>query len=174
MINKKMNKKAMSIGDFFYWIGRMLFVILILVSIVYVGLIYQSKAIESYDIEAKLFKHYLIYNPNGLSYWDDSTGRLYPGIVDLKNFNSERLEAAADFGTDRMVAANITLYDISKTTVIAQTYYNYPSFIRWKPISYGKGAGSVYKDEGELYVIYVNESSRKAGILKTEVLVPRT
>ena len=173
-----MSKKSMAVYDFVYFIVRVFFVIMMLVSIYYVTRLYESKELDTAEIEAGLFMNYLLYSPNGLSYRDTYISRIYPGTIDPKNLNSTRLEKAADFGQpNNMVAANITLFDIEKKNVIAQALYNEKGYGDWFPIAFTTffGRGSVLKAENETYVIYVDENNNtKSGVLKTEILVPRT
>jgi len=171
------SKKAMSAYDMIYWIVRILFAVMLLVSLYFIARIYEQKELDTADIEAGLFKNYLLYSPNGLSYRDAYTNRIYTGILDVKNFNSERLESAADFGTqNNMVAANITLFDM-QNNIVAKTYYNKQKYLDWLPLSYSTffGRGTVLKADNRTFVIYLDEfGNEKPGILLTEIVVPRT
>lgn len=176
-------KKAMSVGDFMYWVVRIMFLLLILTSIYFLTRIYEQREIDTADIEAGIFKHYLIYSPNALSYRDPYIDRVYPGIVEVANFNSARLEGAANFSKAfDMVAANISLYDLNGTFVV-QAYYNQRRFIDWLPLTHpsfmavdiGLNRGTVLRAVNETYVIYVNQDgSRGKGMLKTDIMVPRS
>lgn len=172
-----MNNKAMSTQEMVYWIVRILFAVMMLVSIFFIARIYESKVIDTAEIEAGLFKNYLLYSPEGLSYRNPSDGRLYPGIIDVKNLNTERLESAADFGTPNdMAAALITLYN-SSNDYVSSAYYNRQRYDDWKPLTYKTflGAGAVLMAINETYVIFVDENGNKMpGTLRTIVMVPRT
>jgi hypothetical protein len=152
--------------------------VLLLVSVYFVARVYESKVLDTSETEAALFKNYLLYSPGALSYRDLYTYRIYPGVVDINNLNYQTLESAADFGdSNDMVAANITLFNANRTTVIAQTYYNRERYLDWLPLTHRTflGAGTVFKADNSTYVVYIDENgTRKSGILKTEILVPRT
>ncbi len=171
------SKKAMGAYDMIYWIARILFVVMMLVSIYFVARIYESQQSDTADIEASVFKDYLLYNPNALSYSDPYTGRTYPGIVDLQNFDPEILESAANFsGGKEMIAANITLLDF-EDNIVKQAYYNRERYLDWLPLSHETflGRGTVLKADNRTYVLYVDEEgNREQGMLLTEILVPRT
>ena len=179
-----MNKRAMETTEMVYWIARILFCLMMLISVFFIARIYESKVIDTAEVEAATFRNYVLYSPNGLSYTDPETGRLQPGIVDVRNFNETRLEAAADFGRPNdMVAAWFILHSASGPSVKG-AFYNQQRYNDWKPLSEITtfagirrffGAGTVYQEHNETYVVYVDENGNKLpGILETIILVPRT
>ena len=173
-------RKAMTGGEMLLWAARFFLFILLLFSVVFLVRIYQQKEIDTSEIEAELFKNYLLYSPNALSYTDPYVNRVYLGVVDLKNFNSKHLESAADFGSpNSMVAANMSIALISagKYTRVAQAYYNEEKFFDWLPLAHPafKGRGTVYSDFDIKNVNYVDENGTiTQGRLVIEILVPRT
>ncbi len=187
-------KKALSAYDMIYWIARILFVTFMLITIYFVANIYESQALDTSRVEAQLFEHYLFYSPNSLSYTDPYTGRIYPGVLDVRNFDEEILNEAANFGeTNNMVAANITLKssrrititgDMTKQEVVASVIYNKKKYERWMQLVpspmpgtgiLAKGPGTVLSHETRRYVIYLDEEgNRKYGEVETTILVPKT
>lgn len=193
-------KKALGAYDMIYWIARILFAVLMLVTLYAVASIYESKVLDTAETEAKLFKHYLLYSPNGLSYTDPYTGRLYPGVLSLDNFNTERLESAASFGkVNNMVAAKVQLlgdceYDEftlsakCNRNITDEVYYNEQKYRSWIPLIIWdlsatsstqdfrfKGiAGTVWYESSRLYVTYIDSNNyQRSGVLLIEVLVPK-
>jgi len=173
-------KKALGAYDMIYWIARILFAVFMLITLYTVATIYESKILDTAEIEAKLFKHYILYSPNGLSYTDPNTGRLYPGVVSLDNFNSERLESAASFGEiNNMIAAKITLYGPKGGPPINEVYYNKDRYDAWFPLTYSpkvfKVVGTVHSQFSYAYVAWLDSNGyKREGSLRFEILVPRT
>ncbi len=170
-------KKAISTTDFFLWIGKLLLLVMLLISIYFIARIYEQKEIDTAEIEAGIFRNYILYSPHAISYRDVYSDRIFPGTVDVANLNSDLLESAANFGkTNDMIAAIITLSDSQKKTV-KQVYYNEKRYNDWLPMAQSTflGRGAILKADKESYVLYVDSDGKtKPGILKTEVLVPRT
>ena len=187
-------RKALSTYDMIYWMARILFVTFMLITIYFVANIYESQALDTSKVEAQLFEHYLFYSPNSISYSDPYTGRIYPGVLDIKNFDEERLNKAANFGEiNNMVAANITLRsasqinlagDLEKPEIVASVVYNQEKYERWiqlVPIpQFGtgvliKGPGTVFSHSAKRYVVYFDEEgNQKYGEVETKILVPKT
>jgi hypothetical protein len=168
-------KKAMGVGDMGYWMVRILFVVLLLFSMYFVVQIYESKFLDTAETEAMIFKHYMIYNPNALPYRDPYSNRVYPGIVDVNNFNTARLDAAANFGKiNNMIAAKIVLFNMSGV-VVADAYYNEERYYDWEPLTIGKGIGAPILKAEDDYVLFAGKDGKiKPGVLTMNIIVPIT
>jgi len=174
-------KKAMNAYDMVYWVARILFAILLLVTIFFLARFYEQSQLQTAGIEAGVFRNYLLYSPSGISYHDIYTNRVYPGVIDINKINSQQMEDAASFGSqNNAIAAKITLMDTSKESsnnLVKSAYYNKQQYDNWLPLSGAgfSGVGTVMKADNSSYVLYVDDNGdTHPGILLTEILVPNS
>ena len=172
-------KKAMEAYDIIYWSFRILFILILMFSFVYLARVFENQFIDSSYPESILFVRYMLYNPNALPYFDSSSGRAYPGIIDLSKMDSAKLNDAMYFGENNdMVAANITLNytDAENKSQTKQVFYNQGRYENWLPLSNPTflGRGTVRMYEEEKYVLVQDNAQRYRGFVKFVVLVPRT
>jgi len=53
---------------------------------------YFGFSIDTKVAEAGVFTQRIVYSPNGLSYHDPLSNKVYPGIIDLEKFNNPILD----------------------------------------------------------------------------------
>jgi len=171
-------KKAIGAYDIVYWIVRILFVLMMFFFLYFLARVYETRTVDTSENEARIFIMYMAYNPDAFSY-RDTTNRVYPGIVDVSKMTPEMLEQAMHYEKEnRMIAANITLYQADKTTTVRNVFYNEREYWTWAPLSLPTftGEGTVRNVSDIRYVLYKEGDSEdfKPGFLKFDVLVPKS
>ncbi len=102
---------------------------------------YLSIKADTFQIEAGLFTQRALYSASGFAYFDESTGRVYPGIIDGRLIEDtdaagKRLLEAINYGSSqKYLAAKISA---GNKTI----YYNKPMYDSWLPRVGLAGAGS--------------------------------
>ena len=106
-----MSKKAL-VEYFPQFIMRVIFLIIVLTAILFLINSYIRTEVQTFDAEASLFIQRVLYSKNCLAYQDESTGQVYPGIVEYASLASdefqERLAQCADYHDSRHLAASST------------------------------------------------------------------
>jgi hypothetical protein len=133
-------------------------------------------------VEAEIFAQGLINSPNGTSYKDAATNRVYPGVIDFEKYNSGKLEEqlmkAFYFEENNYIAAEIHLLDKEKKPYnnVGKKYYNKEKFNRWYQMGKtgftGAGAAKVYE---KIYPIQIiNQDKMEYGLLKIIIAIPNS
>lgn len=134
-------------------------------------------------VEAEVFMQGLINSPNGLSYVNPVTNRLYPGVIDFSNYNSgkiqDQLNQAFYFTENNYIAAQIHLLDLNGNpySSIEPKYYNEKEKFRmWYGLGNAgfSGQGSAKVFEKVYPVIILNNQKKENGLLKIIVAIPNS
>lgn len=92
----------------------------------------QVSAPDTLPYQTVMITNRLLHSPNGISYIDPVTRRVYPHIIDATKFGEEELEEHLYYGSVRQgndhYAAKITLED-------EVMYYNKDRYERWRPMA---------------------------------------
>jgi len=155
------------------WIGRMLLLIMILFSIVFLMRKFTIDTLNVQTVQAEVFANRAFYSSNMFLYYDADLKKEVPGMFDPKKITDIRFDQSMNYDDASFIAARFTLYDASRNT-IAQAVHNKESFDRWLPLAQlgVKGKGSFLKSTKSWYVLYANTSEIKKGIVEIEVLLP--
>lgn len=167
----KLNKKAQESFSLLQTIPRIIFLIVVLFSIVYLIRTYVVTNLNVQETQSEVFMNRIIYSQNGISFSDELG--VNPGIIDPAKITNANLDAMMDYDEETFIAGKVQLVDIDGKEV-ASGVYNEKTYNRWKPIaSVGvSGAGGVSIFTKNMYVNYLVEGSLKPGFLKMEVLLP--
>lgn len=154
----------------FVFLGVALFTMWTLVNL------YESYTINTSILESEEFFNNLIYSSNSISYFDPETGRPVPGVVDLANFNENRVDAAYSFGEkSSMMAALVQLHELKPPIAAAPfVFYNKELYDRLSPLVNIPGAGGADEFDKSMYVLYFNGTGFVPGVLKVSMLIPRS
>ena len=153
-------------------IPRLLFLIIVLFSVVFLIRQFVVNNLNVQDVQAEVFVNRVLYSPNGILYYDNSIQRAVPGIIDPLKLKSEVLDLLIDYKTNNFIAANITLFDAGGN-VVSSSAYNKESYLNWNPIALSrlKGPGGVKRTTKTVLVNYMDAKLHQ-GYLKFEVLIP--
>ena len=146
--------------------------------------------VNTFPLEADLFWNSVLYDKEGISYYDDQLKRVYPSIIDYEKFTDrdnaqQKLIDAFDFGNaiDKKTGKPFNNYFAAKLTLeigieADELYYNELLFRKLEPVgkstrlSFGdKGVASIIK---HLPVIVLKGGREVAGVLTIDMLKPRS
>jgi hypothetical protein len=170
-------KKGMTSFEMVTYIFRIIFLVIVISAILILVRTYIVISVDTFDAESELIYNRFIYSVNGISYYDHEINRLYPGVIDIKRFNSSILDKAVDFGEYPHVGAEFTLKDergiIKKTAIYNEDFYD--EKIKLFDAGYIRGAGGVKALKKENYVVYKDEDGKtKQGFLEVEIVIPNS
>lgn len=151
----------------FIFLAATIIIILVLISVFVVTNIKIS------GVELDIFNQRLLTSPNGLSYYDPLSNRVYPGIIDINNFNSEELLNDRIIYKDPQIASKIILIDKSSNKQ-STAYYNKNQFENWNPLTVAQGPGGADNSMLNMYVIIrEKDGSFNKGFLSIESVMLR-
>lgn len=127
-------------------------VLFIVFSILFVVRSHFKAKINILDTELTLLAHNIIYAKGGVSYQDQITGRVYPGVISLEEFEnsfamSSRLNQAFFYEKQPVFAAALNLEIPQQHRKIDGVYYYKEWYDKWNPLAASRllGKGSVIK-----------------------------
>jgi hypothetical protein len=164
--------EAMSTGDI---LMRVLLTIIVIGIIILFANIYSYINIDTYEAESELFIYRAVHSPNGISYVDGVSGRVYPGIIDISKFENNSipiLQQSIDFGADNHIGARFIVKDFTGQPLASSTY---------NPITFRRiaekniaGPGGVDVKEKQIYALIKKQGTFIPGILEMSVVVERS
>lgn len=120
-------KKA--IGEMVIWVIRCF----LLIPIVFLMVVYSNSFIinniDSTSVENELLIQRFLYSPDGFTYIDSDTSRVYPGYIDMIKFNSTYTESALKFSYPFFSAKFTLTFNDGHTN---ETYYDEPSYEKYR------------------------------------------
>ncbi|MBI2656396.1 hypothetical protein HYX03_01500 [Candidatus Woesearchaeota archaeon] len=172
-----MNKKASF--DMIVNLFRLLFTIVVFVSIVFLTRAFIQQKIDIFEAESKLLAHRIVLS-NDINYIDMDTGRTYTGIIDLQKFASEDFEKnilnSIYYGKiNSEASAKITLkYNDEGKAVEVEKFYNKELYNEKKVLIEAKliGAGAARKLDTSFYVLVKDNNNLKEGVLNIDAILP--
>ncbi len=154
-------------------IPRIIFLVVVLFSIVFLIRKYAVDNLDVQDVQAEVFINRILYSSNGILYADKELNTALPGIVDVNLLKNDVLDQLMNYRDDSFIAAKIRLLD-SNGQEVASAIYNNQTYYRWLPIANinVQGKGGVKRIEKSILVQYTAGSMTKQGFLNFEVLQP--
>ena len=168
------NKKAQISHTVLKSILWFFFLIVVLLSIVFLVRGYITVVIDTKDIEADLFYSEVLFTKEGISYYDEVIDRAYPGIIDINKFNNEAFSRSISYGSDNyFISANFSLIN-QEGKEISSFIYNEEGYKKWKPLTkrYMPGPGSATKIQKQSYVLVKQGAGIIPAILYVEIIYP--
>ena len=160
---KTNSKKAEISSEVVLIIPKIIFIIAVIFSFVILVKILIVSNINVKGIESQILVNRILFSKDSISYFDADTERLYPGIIDLKFFEtlSKANPNVLDISTinyykdNPIIAAKLTLKIRDKSDIVA--YYNKEMFDRWEPrvlpeIKGGGGSVKAFKEKKYILV----------------------
>lgn len=177
-----MNKRAIISFEMLMWIPRILFLVIVMFSVVILIRSFVVEKVDVTELEANIFANRLLYSQNSISFVDEDTERVYPGIIDLTKFNSKEMESlllkSIFYGdNNRKVGAKITLKnpEDNKDTSL---FYNRAFYDEKRTLidSWGnaKGPGASTSFIKKLDVLILEKSKLHNGILTLDIIIPNS
>ncbi len=179
-----MDKKAgITFSTLLFSFFRLFILFLVAFSLVLFAHFFVKTKIDISDAESGIFAQSIINSPNGISYKDPVTKRVYPGIVDYTTFSNKagleaQLNNALYLEKNSIIAGAIELLtvDMKPYRSLSPIYYNKDYYDVWYTM--GKtgymGLGSA-KIREKLYPVLIRDSGElKQGILKITIAIPNS
>lgn len=164
-----MNKKADA--NIFLMIVRFIFVGMILLTIFMFIRLSVSYSFETNKAEADIITARLLYQPDCFLYKDNVLGRVYPNIIDLKEFNEKKLhECFAMHPDSGYYAFRITLLD-EKANHIKNITFKPDKFATYEHL-HSTSSGIVDYFHKFLFVQYY-DGTFKLGTLHLDIYIPK-
>ncbi len=182
-----LSKKALS-GDlllFLFWrLPVALFVAIAMIIFVHMFLITQ---IDIQETHAQLFVSNLLNSKHGLSYYDTTIDRGYPGVIRLADFEDtavveEKLKSSMDYGEQHPLAAQLTLLQ-TDGEVLGTLSYQKEWYQRWiilaRAFFQGPGGATAYAMNKTVLILSSDgnknsEWNTEPGILQVIVVLPNS
>lgn len=177
------NKRAGSVYlQMMFGFFKFFLVLFIVFSILFVVRSHFKAKIDILDTELTLLAHNIIYAKGGVSYQDPITGRVYPGVISLEEFEnsfamSSRLNQAFFYEKQPVFAAVINLNLPEQNKKVESVYYYKEWYDKWHPLGASRliGKGAVIKKTMSFNVLVRQKTSPHdiPGILTMEIVTPR-
>jgi hypothetical protein len=163
------NKKGQTYEVLEYYVIRIPFVILLIVLFLYISGSLEGRALSSHNTREQIILNRIFYSPNSISYYNATTDRVYPGIIDLSKFQKEAvLDKAFYTGDNRVISGKLELIDL-ETNETYETYINKDDYNKWKNyIKFDQYENFIDKR----YVLIKDGDMLKRGIIKINFVIP--
>jgi hypothetical protein len=173
-----MRKKGIMAFNFLAMVPRILFLVIMLIVCVILIRLFLNNRFDIADVQAEIFVNGFIYGTGGVTYTDPLTGRIFPEIIDVSQFNSSELDASLFYPDNRMIAAKIIVTrDLSFVDAVAIAYYNKQWYDNWEPLLPLKslpGIGGVTDYTKTLPIMLKEGESLKAAYVTFHVVQPKS
>ena len=177
----KMDKKGIITFEMMMWIPRIIFLVAVMFAVVILVSSFVTEKVDVQELEANTFANRVLYSPNTISYRDEDTGRVYPGIIDLSKFKTDaedKLSKSIYYGNNnRKIAAKITLknLDNSEENLV---FYNDAFYKEMKVLvdlghTEGPGGARSYIKILDVLILEKPDALHK-GILILDVIIPNS
>ncbi|HYD03027.1 MAG TPA: hypothetical protein VEC16_01895 [Alphaproteobacteria bacterium] len=131
--------------------------------------------IDTKEIQAEIVVSRILYS-DAIMYEDENTLRVYSGIVDMKKFNDETINAKINYPIKRHATASIELIDNVEGKIVETIYLNKAQYDNLNILASGdlEGKGGATKYPKTYPVTYYDKGNYKYGTLKIIVIVPNS
>ena len=157
---------------------RFIFLVIAFLSVVFVIRIFLLSEFKTEYLEGQTLLYNAFYTPDGFSYVDPSSGRTYPGIIDMERLHTARLDSAAFFTNNNHIAARFTLKTPDGAS-FKEAYMNEQYFKLKYPLAKtrqkGEGGALLVTREVNIWTIEnaQNISNKYPSVLVAEIVVGR-
>ncbi len=132
--------------------------------LIFVSTFYMDRGVELSGLESHLIVNGLLYSPDCLSYSDEI--RLYPGIIDLDNFNEDKISRCLSYGSGGF-GYGVELYDVDMYS-LDSVEINPEIFVQG--LLCNLESSKYICSSKKLYVLYENNSEFYPGYLNIRVV----
>ncbi len=150
-----------------------LLTVIVMVSVFVLVSLLINRNVEVQDIQDDIFVYRLLYSPSSITFEDNNTGRVYPGVIDAKKVTDDALDKTMAYSYERHITARLDLLSFDEQHV-ATAYYNKIWYNRLEPLAraqlLGLGGAKLYYHV--FPVVYKENGVSKPGLLKIRVIMP--
>ena len=175
-----LHKKAQIDEGWIFLFYRFVIVCLVAIAMVILVKMYIVTEIDVQQTQVDLFVANMLNMKQGVSYYDETLQRAYPGIILRTDFENPsgletRLNEQMDYGEYDILAAELTLFD-AEGGEIGTAVYNTEWYERWIVLAQtfwsGKGSTTDYLINKTL--LLKNNDALSQGILQFHVVMPNS
>jgi hypothetical protein len=172
----KMDKKSLISFNMIIWIPRIIFLVVVIMSIMLIVNLFIKTEIDTAQIEADLLLYQLVYSPHGISYHDPFSNRIYPGEIDITTSSPPYFQKILNisFYTKRKIAAKIEIQNLDTNQKTESFFDPWGRFSKWIVLEGIKGIGGVDVFRKETYVLLRDQNKVDKGLLKMTIVIPRS
>ncbi|MEM4259646.1 MAG: hypothetical protein QXG00_00260 [Candidatus Woesearchaeota archaeon] len=167
-INKKINKRA-ALKEPILNIFRIFFLIFAIGIFIWIIVFFVVNNLDVSSLHMDVIFNKIYYSPNIINYVDENTGRVYPGIIDIKKFTRSNIEKSLNFRNVRVMAVKLELTDSTNNKQFGPIYNNQ---YYYKSIEV---QSNVFKNdfnviEKNVSVLYIENNIFNSGILNIKLI----
>jgi len=174
-------KKAITTFEILMWIPRILFLVVVMFVVMLLIRSHVTTTIDISEIKANTLAYRLLYTQKGVSYYDSTIGRTYPGVIEIDKFKSQNiekfLEKSAYYGDkNREIGAKFLLKDLSENNEII-VFYNEDFFKEQKKLvdsGFTEGPGGARGYTKKYDILILKNNVFNSGTLTIETAVPNS
>jgi hypothetical protein len=173
-------KKAITTFEMLMWVPRIVFLVAVMFAVAFLVKSHITTTIDISEARANIFVNRAIYSQSDISYFDSSTGRAYPGIIEMQKFKEhagELLEKSIYYSEkNREVGARFLLKNLESSEE-AEAFYNEEFFREQKKIAasgFTEGPGGARLYVKNYNVLILIDGSLYKGLLTIEVAIPNS
>ena len=175
-----LHKKAQIDEGWIFLFYRFVIVCLVAIAMVILVKMYIVTEIDVQQTQVDLFVANMLNMKQGVSYYDETLQRAYPGIVLLADFEhpsglETRLNEQMDYGEYDILATELTLFDNQGNTV-GTAVYNREWYERWIVLAqtFWSGKGSATEYFINKTVLIKDDALLSQGVLQFHVVMPNS
>lgn len=174
-------RKAFIDSTWLFLFFRFIVVCAVAIAMVILVKTYIANDIDIQEMHADLFVYNLLNAKDGLSYYDASIDRAYPGIILVSLFQEtttleKKLVNRMDYEDHPMIAAELQLFT-AEDELLGTVYYNKEWYERWIVLArvFWEGAGSTTAyTQNKTMLLRYDDGTMKPGILQLIVVMPNS
>ncbi len=174
------HKKAQIDEGWIFLFYRFVIVCLVAIAMVILVKMYIVTEIDVQQAQVDLFVYNILNMKQGVSYYDETLQRAYPGIILKSDFEEisgleTRLNEQMDYGEYSIIAAELTLFEKDGTS-IGTVVYNSEWYERWIVLAqtFWSGKGSVTDYWINKTVLIKDDGPLSQGVLQFHVVMPNS
>lgn len=170
---KFLNKRGVGAEEWLEQIPYILLTMAVMSGIFLLVNMFINLSVNVRPLQREIFVGRLMYSPNSIVYADNVTGIVYPGVIDLEQFDNNTLDSLIAYSYERQVAAKLLLYDQEKE-LVKTAYLNGLWFNRLEPLARNRveGEGSARMYTKSMPVVIQDKGVYTPGFLKIEMIFP--
>ncbi|MBN1386364.1 hypothetical protein JW968_05325 [Candidatus Woesearchaeota archaeon] len=167
------DRKGQEVFDMWLQVFRLIFTIFAVISVMVIIGFFVIKNINTQAAESDILVNRMLYSKTGISLYDGSIDRVYPGIVVKNSLDDYKINRSLNPGRNQLIAAKVTLYD-DIGAELKSAYFNRLWYDRWSPMADLRvpGKGGITEHREKRYILYMDESGMHDGRIVFSVLTP--
>ncbi|MFH0870027.1 MAG: hypothetical protein V1866_03140 [archaeon] len=163
------------------WIEQLPYIILTGVTLILIYVLIDmliKTGVDVKPIQAEVGFYRILYSPNAITYQDNLTGAVYPGVIDLLKFNDTTIDALMKYSYEKQLCARFRIMKMQngKWVLEKEAYFSKVWFERLEPLASAGiiGLGSAQKFTKIMPIDYIKDGSLMQGFLQADFILPRS